>query len=90
MCMYVCACGEVTWRLDEVDVGGAMELRLGMAGWCYDVTIGGASAISEVLIRMGAMGPLDGDRLSCLVLNVTWTWACTRSNRDWMLEVKVC
>ena len=39
--MYVCAGGEVTWRMDEVNVGGAMDLRLGMAGWCYDVTIGG-------------------------------------------------
>ena len=48
MCMYVCACGEVTWRLDAVDVGGAMELLLGMAGWCYDVTMGGASANLEV------------------------------------------
>ena len=39
--MYVCAGGEVTWRMDEVDVVSAMELRLGMAGWCYDVTVGG-------------------------------------------------
>ena len=37
--MYVCACGEVTWRMDEVDVGGAMELLLEMAGWCYDGTM---------------------------------------------------
>ena len=44
--LYVCACGEVTWRLDAVDVGGAMDLRLGMAGWCYDVTMEG-----RVLIR---------------------------------------
>ena len=63
--MYVCAGGEVTWRMDEVDGGGAMELLL-MAGWCYDVTIGGTSANSEVLIRMGAIQPLDGDRLSFL------------------------
>ena len=35
-CIYVCACGEVTWRLDAVDVGGTMELLLGMTGWCYD------------------------------------------------------
>ena len=90
MCMYVCACGEVTWRLDAVGWGAAMELLLEMAGWCYDVTVGGTSANLEVLIRMGAMDPLDGDRLSCLVLNVTWTWAWTRSNRDWMLEVNVC
>ena len=32
MCMYVCACGEVRWRLDAVDGGGAMELLLEMAG----------------------------------------------------------
>ena len=32
MCMYVCACGEVTWRLDEVDVASAIEPRLEMAG----------------------------------------------------------
>ena len=32
--MYVCAGGEVTWRMDEVDGGSAMELRLEMAGWC--------------------------------------------------------
>ena len=38
--MYVCAGGEVTWRMDEVDVVSAMELRLEMAGWCYDVTVG--------------------------------------------------
>ena len=31
-CIYVCACGEVAWGLDEVDVWGAMELQLGMAG----------------------------------------------------------
>ena len=30
----------------------------------------GTSANSEVLIRMGAMEPLDGDRLCSLVLNV--------------------
>ena len=76
-----------------MDVGGAMELRLEMAGWCYDVTVGGTSANLEVLIRMGAMDPLDGDRLSCLVLNVTWTWTGTWariSNRDGMVEIKVC
>ena len=41
---------------------------------------------------MGAKEPLDGDRLSSLVLNVTWTWTCTwtRSNRVEMVEVKVC
>ena len=39
--MYVCAGGEVTWRMDEVDVGSAMELLLEMAGWCYDGTMGG-------------------------------------------------
>ena len=39
--MYVCAGGEVTWRMDEVDVGSAMELLLEMAGWCYDVTMVG-------------------------------------------------
>ena len=45
---------------------------------------------------MGAMDPLDGDRLSYLVreqdyvtLTLTWAWA-RMSNRDWMLEVKVC
>ena len=26
MCMYVCACGEVRWRLDAVDGVGTMEL----------------------------------------------------------------
>ena len=31
MCLYVCVCVEVTWRLDAVDVGGAMELLLEMA-----------------------------------------------------------
>ena len=31
LCMYACACGEVTWRLDAVDVGGTMELLLEMA-----------------------------------------------------------
>ena len=51
---------------------------------------GWSSAKSEVLIRMGAMDPLDGDRLCSLVLNVALTWTWTRSNRDWMLEVKVC
>ena len=66
-----------------------MELLLGM-GWCYDVTKGEASANLEVWMLMGAMEPLDGDRLCSLVLNVTWTGACTRSNRDCMLEVKVC
>ena len=44
--MYVCACGEVTWRYDAVDGGSAMELLLEMAGWCYDVTMEG-----RVLIR---------------------------------------
>ena len=39
--MYVCASGEVTWRMDAMDVGDAMELLLEMAGWCYDVTMGG-------------------------------------------------
>ena len=39
--MYVCACGEVTWRMDELDVGGAMELLLEMAEWCYDGTMVG-------------------------------------------------
>ena len=40
---------------------------------------------------MGAMEPLVGDRLSSIVLNVTltWTWART-SNRDGMVEIKVC
>ena len=51
---------------------------------------GWSSAKSEVLIRMGAMDPLDGDRLSCLVLNVAWTWTWTRSNRDWVVVIKVC
>ena len=64
--MYVCAGGEVTWRMDDVDVGSAMELLLKMVGWCYDVTMGGTSANLEVLIRMGAIEPLDGDRLSCI------------------------
>ena len=48
MCMHVCACGEVTWRMDEVDVVSAMELLLEMAGWCYDGTMGGTSANLEV------------------------------------------
>ena len=40
---------------------------------------------------MGAMEPLDGDRLSSIVLNVTLTWTWTRiSNRDGMVEIKVC
>ena len=34
LCIYVCACGEVTWRLYAVDVGGAIELLLGMTGGC--------------------------------------------------------
>ena len=51
--------------------------------------MGGTSANSEVLIRMGAMDPLDGDRLSSLALNVTWTWARI-SDRDAMVEIKVC
>ena len=32
LCMYVCACDEVTCRLDAVDVGGTMKLLLEMAG----------------------------------------------------------
>ena len=40
---------------------------------------------------MGAMEPLDGDRLCSLVLNVTWTWTWARmSNRVVMVEIKVC
>ena len=39
--MYVCACGEVTWRMDVVDVESAMELLLELAVWCYDVIMGG-------------------------------------------------
>ena len=39
--MYVCACGEVTCRMDEVDGGGAMELLLEMDARCYDGTMGG-------------------------------------------------
>ena len=39
--MYVCACGEVTWRMDVVDVESAMELLLEMAVWCSDVIKGG-------------------------------------------------
>ena len=34
LCMYVCACDEVTWRLDALDVWGTMELLLEMAGVC--------------------------------------------------------
>ena len=63
--MYVCAGDEVTWRLDAVDVGGTMELLLGMTGGCWDD--GGTSANLEVLMRIRAMEPLDGDILSCLV-----------------------
>ena len=42
---------------------------------------------------MGAMEPLDEDRMCSLVLNVTWTWTWTwarMSNRVGMVEIKVC
>ena len=52
--------------------------------------LGGTSANLEVLMRMGAIEPLDGDRPSSLVLNVTWTCTWTRSNRVEMVEVNVC
>ena len=40
---------------------------------------------------MGAMDPLDGDRLRSTALNVTLTWTWARiSNRDGMVEIKVC
>ena len=90
MCMYVCACGEVRWRLDALDGGSAMELRLGMAGWCYDVTVGGRVLIWRCRCRWELWNRWTGTDCVALSYNVTWTWTCTRSNRDWMLEVRVC
>ena len=86
--MYVCAGGEVTWRMDAVDGGGTMELLLEMAGWCYDVTVGGQVLIWRCRGRWELWNRwMETD---CAASTLTWTWAWTRSNRDWMLEVKVC
>ena len=90
--VHVCMC---VWRSD-------MEIGRGCHWRHYGATVGndwrvlergGSSANLEELMRMGAMEPLDGDILSCFVLNVTltWTWTCTwtRSNKVVMLEFKL-